>query len=44
LCKPGKEEKELLPTTTHGKRFVRRVAMLKKGLRKQGQVPVKYKK
>src|SRR6476659_7735875 len=44
LGQPGKEKEELLPAPAHVKRLVSSVAVLKKSLREQRQVPVQYKK
>ena len=44
LRQPGKEKEEFFPGAVHGKSLVGGVAMLKKGLGKQRQVPMKNKK
>ena len=42
LRKPGKEKEKPLPAFAHTKGLVCCVAVLKKSLRKKGQVPVSY--
>lgn len=44
LCQIGKNKKEALPSPAHAKGTVRRITVMKKGLREKGQIPMCNKK